>query len=627
MSRAWLLVLVGALAACKKPAHQAPAPTPVPPLPATLPSALPVADLVGAAACAECHRAIYDAWKKSPHGRSMALPSAETVLGNFDAATIQLADGSVTPSHGPDGWFMDMRTAQGQERRKVDLVLASGRQHQLYVARSPDGVYSLLPLIWSTWTHEWLPTSLYQAGALDPASKSYWGRFDMTSGCFSCHLSQAYRRTGPAGGETAWVDLSVNCESCHGAGREHIARRRAGRKDDVYRSLHALGSAEDARLCGQCHGFASRPYVLPRAADGLPETFVTSLVNRGLRPDGTQGSTSYQYAGHVLSECYRKGEGSLTCKGCHQPHALTAQDFTGAPATGADSAKQCTICHRERSAPEAAAAHSHHSAKVRCVDCHMSYSWIGDSQARKQRTSDHSISIPRPAETAALGTPNACTGTCHQDRPPEWALGALRGWGYAKATVVRDWVQAIAAGRKQAPDAAGRLVPLLGDSSRYLQASALDLLAALPPDPALAPALAPLAGDRSPQLRALAIRALDTHDPARRQHWRELGLADPDPFVRMETFALYQDPQSLTPAAFDRELMDTLAFKALPVPSLVHLITLRHRRGELAEALALVELLGHIMIPREREALGLDRVRERIETQLRRSGGAGPVAR
>src|SRR5439155_14318883 len=129
-------------------------------------------------------------------------------------------------------WAMDL----GGERRTVDLVLASGRQHQLYVTRGEGGGYALLPLIWSTRTREWLPTSMYQPGDLDPSSKNYWARSELSRGCFSCHLSQAYR----ANGETRWVDLSINCESCHGPGAEHIRRRRAGPSDEVLRSLRRL---------------------------------------------------------------------------------------------------------------------------------------------------------------------------------------------------------------------------------------------------------------------------------------------------------------------------------------------------------------------------------------------------
>src|SRR5205807_2034886 len=107
-----------------------------------------------------------------------------------------------------------------------------------------------------------------------------------------------------------------------------------------------------------------------------------------------------------------------------------------------------------------ATEHSHHSSKVRCVDCHMSMSFIGDDDTRHQRTSDHSISIPRPRESVELGTPNACT-TCHRDHDAAWALAGVKKWGAKAATEVRPWVETIALARKKAPDATARLVKLL----------------------------------------------------------------------------------------------------------------------------------------------------------------------
>ena len=41
---------------------------------------------------------------------------------------------------------------------------------------------------------------------------------------------------------------------------------------------------------------------------------------------------------------------------------------------------------------------------------------------------DHSLRVPRPDLSAALGTPNACTG-CHRDRPAQWAADRVKAWG------------------------------------------------------------------------------------------------------------------------------------------------------------------------------------------------------
>jgi hypothetical protein len=327
----------------------------------------------------------------------------------------------------------------------------------------------------------------------------------------------------------------------------------------------------------------------------------------------------------VLSAGFR--EKILHCKDCHAPHGLEARAKDGASAVDALSNKQCTTCHDELVAPARSSAHSHHRASIRCVDCHMSYSWIGDDDRRKQRTSDHSICVPHPAESIALGTPNACT-SCHdhEKQTPEWALQALRRWGAKNALGVRDWVETIALGRKRAPGAAARLAKLLTgrDTVKYLEASALDLLDLQPPDATLVPVLVPYASDPDPYLRASAIRALDAYDTAGRDRWRALGLADEHPYVRMEAFTLFKDPRSLTPHAIDRELSDVLQSMSPPNDGLVHLITVRHKRGELREALQLLDLLDRIALPGEKERLHLQDVRARIEADLSKAEGEAP---
>jgi len=57
----------------------------------------------------------------------------------------------------------------------------------------------------------------------------------------------------------------------------------------------------------------------------------------------------------------------------------------------------------------------------------------------------------------------------------------------------------------------------------------------------------------------------------------------------------------------------------------VHLITVRHKRGELREALQLLDLLGRVALPREQGRLNLDVVRKRVLADLaKRDGGQGP---
>ena len=101
-----------------------------------------------------------------------------------------------------------------------------------------------------------------------------------------------------------------------------------------------------------------------------------------------------------------------------------------------------------------------------------------------------------------------------------------------------------------------------------------------------------------------------------------MGLADAHPYVRMETFSMITDVQTLTPQAIEHQVADVMEYMSPPTDGIVHVITVRHRRGELREALGLVELLERITVPRERRQLNLADVRARIEADLTR-GDAG----
>jgi Flp pilus assembly protein TadD len=113
---------------------------------------------------------------------------------------------------------------------------------------------------------------------------------------------------------------------------------------------------------------------------------------------------------------------------------------------------------------------------------------------------DHSLRVPRPDLSVAIGTPNACT-SCHRDRPARWAADAVDRWTAGRPRPAH-YGQALEAGRRDLPNAGAQLVGLVGDATA----------------PAIARATAvSLLRHRS----VAAIRAL------------ERALSDPEPLVRL----------------------------------------------------------------------------------------------
>ncbi len=584
--------------------------------PDVYPAGTDLATYAGAASCAPCHEEQYAAWELSPHGRAMGEAAAGGVLGRFDGTPTSLPDGAVRPLVERGRVLMEMETAAGRSRHPVTHWLGSGRQHQVYLSRGADGVLRLLPLLWSTLGERWIPLVLYQPAVLDPSSPAAWSRQDiLRSGCFNCHLSQATFRVGAGGMGVEWVDLPVNCEACHGPGRVHVEERTAGRDGPPLVDLAATGKEEEGRLCGVCHG-ARVGFSVWTSERGLPECAMDTLAYDHLRVDATQGNTSYQYAGHVSSLCYRRG--ALQCRHCHDPHDCLPRALDGQSAIGLHSDRQCTVCHRNYLGRAAAHEHSRHQSWVRCIDCHMGMSWIMDSPRTDQRTSDHTISTPRPLETILFGTPNACA-TCHRDRDAAWALAAMKARGRRESLGVRPWVQAVFDGRRRAPEATERLLAVLADEDAgpYLHDSALALLGSQPSDASVAGALEPHAAHPHPWTRGLAIQALVHHDAAGAADWRRRGLADAHGIVRMMAFPLGPEARLLPARALAQFEADSIAWRPRPsARDMAALARVRLLRGEHEEARGLVARIDGYASPSERADPRWVRLRSRLEAPV-----------
>ena len=582
--------------------------TATPPLvPNRIPAWRDPGDYAGAAACKPCHAHAWWAWRRSPHGRAMAEPSADTVAGSFDAAPIPLQGGEGRPLWDAErGFRFALPGPDGQPYQwPVSLVLASGRTHQLYVTQTEDGRLRPLPIFWGAEKRRWASLQDYRPSSLDPESPDWWGRGSLLRySCLDCHASQAsYRLDGERRIVTEYVDLSVNCEACHGPAKAHAA----GGPPPA--SLKHLSKEREARLCGQCHAYKI-PFQFGVDELGIRRHAFQTPAYAGFRPDGTQGQTVYQMTGHLLSECYRKG--AMTCSSCHAPHLGWARDLSGRPALGDQAHRQCTVCHRDLADPTPAAAHTGHPpGAASCTECHMGSSWILDTPATHQHTADHTISIPRPDE-AALGGALSCLH-CHDQRDAAWARAALAAWGSHKSAGPRPWVQAVSKGRNGDPAAVPMLVALLGDrdAGDHLHATALSLLEAAKPGAAVVPVLLPWADHPSAELRGYAVRALMHHDKDRAGDWRRRGASDPDAFVRLAAFGGERRLADLS-AAEVRRAADDAAARALspsePVSVWVTAAKSHLRRGEAAQARPYLDAAARWATPEQARFHAIDRL-------------------
>jgi tetratricopeptide (TPR) repeat protein len=228
-------------------------------------------------------------------------------------------------------------------------------------------------------------------------------------------------------------------------------------------------------------------------------------------------------------------EAGVACSDCHTDHASFARREAAADA--------CARCH----VPQryAVQAHTRHppGPGSRCVDCHMPTRSYMVVHARR----DHSIRIPRPDLTLAIGTPNACNG-CHADRDAAWAAAAVERWWGPGVAARPHFGTAIHAARRGAPGASRALAGLILDPRQpsIVRATAASLFPRAPGPEALN-ALAAAASDPDPLVRRGAIEGADALPPAERLGLLLARLEDSRRSVRIEAAARLAGQRGLTP--------------------------------------------------------------------------------
>jgi predicted CXXCH cytochrome family protein len=566
--RAWALALLLACG-CGPRSEEAPPPA------ASLP------EYVGAARCAACHPAETAAWRGSHHERAMQAASEASVLGDFAGARYEHL-GRLTTFSRRDGRFLVATEGADGAMREHEVAYTFGVEPlQQLLLRMPGGRLQALDVAWDSRPREaggqrWF--SLQPERRVPPGDPLHWTQlaYNWNSQCAECHSTNLRKGYDPARDvfETTWSDLSVACEACHGPGGEHAAwaeRAAAGRgpggpaqprlANPLPRSqagdwsfvpgepIARLSIPRDARAeletCAPCHARRSSLREGWRAGEPLLDAFRPALLEAGLyEADGQMQDEVYVYGSFLQSRMHGAG---VVCGDCHEPHALALR---------AEGNALCGQCHRAEvfDVPE----HHHHaagSAGAQCASCHMPARTYMGVDVRH----DHSFRVPRPDLSRSLGTPNACTD-CHASRPASWAADAVRRWAPGGRSGAPHYAEALAAGRRGAPDAEEVLARLASDGAQpgIARASALALLR--PAGAAGRAALEAALADPDPLVRLGAVEAAARLEPAARLAAVAARLDDPRRAVRLAAASALADvPASLWPAAERSALAGALA--------------------------------------------------------------------
>jgi len=542
------------------------APAPAPPADAARPPPKPVAPgtpntYVGSARCADCHEKEAARWKQSWHARALSPGKRPWIVGDFNNAHFTGSSSEAWMKRAGERYVMRARDVAGTFADFDVSWVIGGKRMQDDITVMPDGRWQVLPVYFHVTDKSWVDYTEAKQGALTPDHPFYWTNVRRMANheCLDCHVTalRVSYDEPTRKWSTSFVDGSVACEDCHGAGSRHADSQD---EHDIVHPTHsgAVGMA----ACARCHGprkplfpllDPEHQFALGQSYDELYDPIVVTQGN-GMSPeffvDGKPKTSSFEYQGMLQAACFRKG--GATCLTCHTaPHD---PDQGHAELRAKDPDASCRKCHAE--VARAGRAHTHHDAPAaqRCIACHMApiVSGVLDHFA------DHSIDVPVPENTVRHGVPNAC-GVCHADKPPAALATSLLGWwpnakarqarrlrladafdpaaGKASARPLLETLTdpaeaptlrgaaAIVLGLRFGPQTARALVPLLDSPDVVLRAKGCEALAMARATGAT-DALARRLEDGSLRVRLTAALALeDLHDPRGEAALRRLAEA------------------------------------------------------------------------------------------------------
>ena len=548
----------------------------------------PAATFVGAQKCAGCHRQEHERWAESDHARAMQIASERTVLGDF--ADRRFTQGPVTSTFfRREGRFMARTDGPDGKLADFEIKYTFGvTPLQQYLVELPGGRLQALSIAWDARPREsggqrWF--HLYPNEKIDFRDELHWTRRQQNWNymCADCHSTNVRKNYDAAADRyaTTWSEINVACEACHGPGSRHVAWAEAARPGRGYdrsddkglavvlrerRSVQwtidaASGNARrsaprttaaELGVCAQCH--ARRSQISSEYAAGRPflDHYVPALLTAPLYwPDGQQRDEVYSWGSFLESRMHAAG---VTCSDCHEPHGQKLR---------APGNQVCAQCHGP--AKYDTAAHHFHRPDGRgaaCAGCHMPTTRYMLIDPRH----DHSLRVPRPDQSVALGVPNACT-SCHTDRKPGWAAAKAQSWYGRKAGGYQQFAEAFHQAETGASVAIQQLSAIARDASvpGIVRASAL---ARMPADrgrsPAGADAVTRAVGDADPLVRRAALAALELLPPDARIAPAVPLLGDPVRIVRIEAARVLAGvrPEALsqdTRAVYDRAAADFVA--------------------------------------------------------------------
>ncbi len=310
------------------------------------------------AACASCHRTIYERYHKTPMAQASGSAAEGFIAGDFlhaasgvhytvtrEAGRVWLNYEREDPTHALKG------------RQELRYFLGSGKRGRTYLFEQ-EGYWFEAPINWYAKKQIWDMTPNFLTAREMPLT------LPVDPGCLHCHASGVAQSLPDARNHYAgepFASGGITCASCHGDPTTHLASRgkvhmlnidklEPVRRDSVCLNCHLEGQVAVIREGKQQAEF--------KPGDNLFDYELFFVYESGT---GSGGRAVSQWEALLKSACKQKSGDRMTCTTCHDPH--------GSPQRAERVSfyrQRCLQCHNQ-----AGFAENHHPENADCTECHM----------------------------------------------------------------------------------------------------------------------------------------------------------------------------------------------------------------------------------------------------------------
>jgi Tfp pilus assembly protein PilF len=377
---------------------------------------------VGVESCKECHKNEHKEWTESHHFMSMLPPSEKTVKGDFNNI-VYTADG-VTSSFFKKGnkYFINTEGEDGKNHDYEVKYTFGFTPLQQYLVEFPGGRLQVPRVSWDSKQKKWFNQYAHQTVSSHDWLHWTGNSQNWNTMCASCHSTNLRKNYNDKTDtyKTSYSVINVSCESCHGAGKQHVDyikgedyKEGEKIKGSFLKLIKNGNQIEQINTCAPCHVRAAEISNSHIRSNEIMDNYIPQIPDTEyFYADGQIDDEDYNYTSFLQSKMFSKG---VKCSNCHNPHSTKLKKIDN---------QTCLQCHstQKYNAP----THTFHpvgSKSALCVSCHMPGKMYMGNDLRH----DHSFRVPRPDLSEKYGTPNACS-SCHQEKSNKYLADAIAKW-------------------------------------------------------------------------------------------------------------------------------------------------------------------------------------------------------